>query len=407
MSSVVIAGDTSGSVTLQAPAIAGSTVLTLPATSGTIALTSGSSSITTPIVNSTTSLSLQTNNGTNALVLDASQNATFAKTINASNTFGFKNRLINGNMQIWQRGTSGTASGYNFVSVDRWAGGPFSAYQVLSQSASVPNGGSQYSLKVQRTASQTNTGPIIAMQVIESTNCYDLSGQQVTLSFWAKAGANFSASSSFLNVQVATGTTADQGGVSYYSWTGAANPINSGVTLTTTWTKYTLTGTFGVGVLEAAALLYFTPTGTAGADDSFYITQVQLEVGSQATSFDQRSIGTETALCQRYYYKVSAGGYQIYAIGTGYGTTSTRFCLPLPVTLRAAVSSWDFSAANTFLCEVGNGSGTVVPTATNSTGNNTQNTFQISLTVSGATSGSPYNLYSNGTASYIGVGAEL
>ena len=77
MSSIVVAGDTSGSVTLSAPAVAGSTVLTLPAVSGTLLASGGASSftsVTTPIINSATTLQLQTNGTTTAVTIDASQN---------------------------------------------------------------------------------------------------------------------------------------------------------------------------------------------------------------------------------------------------------------------------------------------------------------------------------------------
>jgi hypothetical protein len=112
------------------------------------------------------------------------------------------------------------------------------------------------------------------------------------------------------------------------------------------------------------------------------------------------------ALCQRYYYKNSAGGFGSYAQGTSYGTTSIRFTIAFPVTMRIAPSSYDFSAASTFLCELGTSSSSI-PSAVGSTGNNTPNTLQMSCTVTGATASSAYILYSNGTSSFIGVGAEL
>ena len=77
LSSIVVAGDTSGSVTLSAPAVAGSTVLTLPSVSGTLVSTGNAvsfSSVTAPILNSATTLSLQTNGTTTAVTIDASQN---------------------------------------------------------------------------------------------------------------------------------------------------------------------------------------------------------------------------------------------------------------------------------------------------------------------------------------------
>ena len=94
MSSISVAGDTSGSVTLSAPAVAGSTVLTLPSVSGTLVSTGNAvsfSSVTTPIVNSATTLQLQTNGTTTAVTIDASQNVGIGGTNNA-----------NPKLQIWQ-----------------------------------------------------------------------------------------------------------------------------------------------------------------------------------------------------------------------------------------------------------------------------------------------------------------
>ena len=238
-------------------------------------------------------------------------------------------------MQIWQRGTAFTNLSYAYTA-DRWAAGPFTGTQQVSQNASVPSttGASfPYSLKLQRPSGSTSTAPFLIGQTIESINCYDLSGQSITLSFWAKAGANFSGAT--MGVQVNTGTVADQGGSSYYTWTGLGGPINTGVTLTTTWTKYTFTGTVGAGVLEMIAVFFFTGTGTAGADDSFYITGVQLEPGPVATPFERKLYGQVLTDCQRYFVKL--GGTTAYEdFGTGWFTTTTamNFWATMPVQLR-------------------------------------------------------------------------
>jgi hypothetical protein len=256
----------------------------------------------------------------------------------ASQYMGFKNRIINGAMGIWQRGTSFT--GINNVptySADRWAGfvsAVVSGEQIV-QSASVPSGtGFLYSAAFGRTAANTNTNSIWFNQLIESNNMRDLAGQTVTLSFWAKTGANYSGGA--MTVGIASGTTADQS-ISTYSagpatgYTGYAAVINTTQSLTTTWTQYSFTGTVGSTALELAVSFAYTPTGTAGADDNIYITGVQLEKGSTATSFDYRPYGTELMLCQRYYQagKMYYGGYVAAAVGLA--TYST-----LPVPMRAS-----------------------------------------------------------------------
>jgi len=242
-------------------------------------------------------------------------NAVITGYISAPNTFGFKNRIINGAMSIWQRGTSFTfGSGTNTYTADRWWGVCNTASgETVSQVTDVPTSQAQYSLKMQRPNGNTGTAALNIIQIIETANCYDLAGQNVTLSFWAKTGANYSGGA--LSVYVQSGTVADQGNSSYFSWTGRAFPVASTTSLTTTWTKYTFTGTVASGVLELGVQFAFTPTGTAGADDSVYITGVQLEPGPLSTPFDYRPYGTELDLCQRYFE-------MSYDIGTAPGTAT-------------------------------------------------------------------------------------
>jgi hypothetical protein len=288
---VAVKGSGGGSVTLTAGAAAADTTLTLPNTTGTVALTDGSG-------NQTVTGNL-TVNGTSTLT----GNVTSGGTVAMGSSFK-RNRIINGNMQTWQRATSasGTYSSiYTYATADRWCF--YSAQSMTtSQSTSVPSG-FQYSLKVLRTAGNTSTAPLYAAQVIESVNMYDLAGKSVTVSFWAKAGANFSSASSALTVSVNTGTVADQGSSTAGSWTGLTSAIGSTATLTTTWTQYTFTGTFGSSVLEALVQFNYIPVGTAGADDSFFITGVQLEVGTVATPYERQIYSDQLAQCQRYYEK--------------------------------------------------------------------------------------------------------
>ena len=266
------------------------------------------------------------------MTLDGTNGVTFNDTSlqgAAASPYVLKNRIINGAMQVWQRGTSfASTAGYT---TDRWSTVGYGSFnETVSQSTSVPTvttgNAFQYSLKMQRPASSTGTSPVLIAQCIESNNCYDLSGQTVTFSFWAKAGANFSGTN--LNAQVYTGTGADQGITSYTTWTGVAVPISGTLSLTTSWQRFTFTGTFGAGVLEAAVFIFYSPTGTAGADDSVFITGVQLEQNTVATPFERRMYTTEYQLCQRYLPATAAiggsgeqGGQLLWISSTtGWGT---------------------------------------------------------------------------------------
>ena len=207
-------------------------------------------------------------------------------TLSAPNTFGFKNRIINGAMGIWQRGTttgsvSGTTGPYM---VDRFYGYAGTGNITISQSSNVPSG---YTYS----CSMVGTGVSIT-QRIESKNCTDLGGATVTVSFWALN----SSGSDNLSVSLYTAT----GGVdNYSSQTTTANvvsasPSGSWTYYTSTFTSIPSTATNGVGIGISR--------GSSGASTTL-ITGVQLEKGPTATSFDYRPYGTELALCQRYFEK--------------------------------------------------------------------------------------------------------
>ena len=239
-------------------------------------------------------------------------------TQNTRPAVGFRNRIINGEMRIDQRNAGASSvpatDSYTYTSLDRYFTSVNTpATSTASRSTSAP-ATFLYSLKMGRSGSGT-AGLNTLGQVIETDNSKDLAGSSVILSFWAKIGA--SATFSSLTAHVYSGTTTDQSASSLRGgWTGQATVASTTVTLTTTWTKFSITGTVGSSALQLAAQFVFTTVGAAGADDNVYITGVQLEVGSTATDFERRPIGTELALCQRYYQKT-------YDLGTAPGTATT------------------------------------------------------------------------------------
>ena len=222
----------------------------------------------------------------------------------AATGFGFKNRIINGAMYVAQRGTIyALTNALAYGSLDRFfAAQNGTANGRFAQLAYNANSFQNIAL-LGRNGSATTTGVIYTGQVIESNNIADLAGNSVTLSFYAYAGANFSAASNLISVYVISGTTADQGAASMVAgtWAGTSSIVNTTQAITTTLTRYTFTATVPSGCKELGFYIAYTPTGTAGADDNIYFTGVQLEKGTVATSFDYRPYGTELALCQRYF----------------------------------------------------------------------------------------------------------
>ena len=249
-----------------------------------------------------------------------------------------KNVVINGGFDVWQRNTSiAGANNSTTFTADRWnayrasAGSTFTR-QVTGDTTNLPN--IQYCLRVARDSGNTGTGNIITAQSVESINAIPFAGQTVTVSWYARRGANYSAASNNLNYEFITGTGTDQTILGTY--TGAVTTTGT-KTLTTTWQRFSYTVTLAATATEFGLDFYFTPVGTAGAADYFEITRVQVELGSYATTFSRAggTIQGELAACQRYYFRTSSSGANyIYGLAQCYGTTTGGAVIPLPVPMR-------------------------------------------------------------------------
>ncbi len=222
--------------------------------------------------------------------------------VGAAPFFAGKNKIINGAFDIWQRGTSFAAASGAPYTADRFYTSGVTANGTFSrQTASLD--GFQYCMRVQRNSGSTSTSVFGISQSLESVNSIPFQNKTLTLSFWARAGADLTQN---LGVRLYTGTGTDEkrvmGGASY---TGETTRISETVTLTTSWQRlsYVTSSAIGSSDTEISIGFFFTGSGTAGAANYFEITGVQLEAGSVATAF-QTATGTiqgELAACQRYY----------------------------------------------------------------------------------------------------------
>jgi hypothetical protein len=333
--SLVLLGSTSGSVTLQEPAVAGSTVIDLPATSGTMA-----------VLPTATSVLPEANGGTGT----------------TTGYYGFKNRIINGAMVIDQRNAGAsvtpTADAYT---LDRWqvsisASSKFSVQQNAG-SVTPPAGFSSYLGVTSLSAySITSTDTFYLRQAIEGFNTADFawgtsSASSVTLSFWVRSS---------LTGTFGGAIRRGAGNIYVYPFTYTISAANTWeqktVTIagpTSTWNSNTTNGVglnvlFGLGIgatysgtagsWQASDIYGATGAtsvvGTNGA--TWYITGVQLEKGSTATSFDYRPYGTELLLCQRYYEEIGRGtAYSLYMSSYMNGLADVSQILPYKVTKRA------------------------------------------------------------------------
>jgi hypothetical protein len=237
-----------------------------------------------------------------------------------------KNILINGSLAVWQRGTtlSQAFSGFATYIADRWKNYGNTTLLTVSRQTSGLDG-SQYSMRVQRDAAETATTIIYTVNVMESRDSILLRGKHLTFSFWAKAGADFSAASNLLTATVQSGTGTDEN--SFSVWTGSTDIATVGATLTTGWQKFTCTTSVVVPntVTQLNVRLHYTPVGTASTNDWFEFTQAQLETGQSATAFEYRDYGTELAMCRRYYERISKNiGSSGYGSGMCYSTTAAQ-----------------------------------------------------------------------------------
>ena len=206
------------------------------------------------------------------------------------NTFvsGRKNLLINGGFDVWQRGTTGTAQGYN--SADRWyisRGGGSPAVSITRETFATTETDIKSKYYLQWVQSTGGTTPYIAQRVEEIK---PLLGQEVTVSVWMKAA---SAVTIDLDVYIdygdAQSTTLDE---------------NTSFSVTTSWQKFQHTFTISSGGTVSANSnleVRFSPPDSNTI--TTYFAEAQLELGSTATDFEHRSYGEELALCQRYFCK--------------------------------------------------------------------------------------------------------
>jgi hypothetical protein len=345
-------------------------------------------------------------------VLTASAMDDLAGTVNTVQYLKPWNQVLNSNMSVWQRGTNiSIASGTQAYAADRWqAQGGVNAITVSRQSTNdttlLPN--IQYCSRVQRNAGQTSTNSVIYVQSFETINSIPYAGKQVTLSFYARAGANFSSSSNFLTCYVITGTGTDQNRCTG-TYTGDNSSVGVSVNLTSSWQRFTLTGTLAATTTELATYFNYTPSGTAGANDYFEITGIQLEQGSIANTYqpNQSTFQGELSACQRYYFRYGSDATYLYAgFGSGSGASGTQATIIVqhPVPMRVNPTSADFATIGL----VDGVNGIVSVTSVTLAQLNQFQTTILANAASGITQYRWYRLSTNNSASgYFGLSAEL
>jgi len=248
-----------------------------------------------------------------------------------------KNKIINGDFGIWQRGTTTTSVGY--FTADRWycgtdATATFSRQVHTPGAAPVAGYEGQYFMRL---AKNSGGSYVDLRQYVEDVRT--LAGQTVTLSFWAKCGSGTESLEPYYSQDFGASGSA-----------GVSNSVTA-QTITTSWARYSFTFTLPsisgktIGA-NSFTLIYAARSINSSSARTIDVWGVQLEAGSTATAF-QTATGTiqgELAACQRYYVRL--GGDATYgAIGVGNSSSATEanFVVHFPVPLRIVPTAVEFS----------------------------------------------------------------
>lgn len=247
-----------------------------------------------------------------------------------------KNAAENGGFDVWQRGTN--FSGITNVPVytaDRWFGFRNAVTAGMTVSRQTATGSAQYALRAQRDAGDASTACIGIGTCFETSRSKRFAGKQVTISFLAKAGANYSAAGSILPVAMYTGTGTNQSSTLMVSgnWTGGAG-TSQNVVISPVQGRYSATFNVPAGITQLG--FTFTPqmVGVAGANDWYEIEDVQIECSPVATDFEVLPVPKTLELCQRYYMRWDQ--QDNFLGGSSTAGTNSRFWQSFPVQMRVA-----------------------------------------------------------------------
>lgn len=354
----------------------------------------------------------QSISGGTGIRADSAQSLTATQQAQARANAGVpgRNRIINGQFAINQRGAGGGVTD-NAYSADRWRMiGEFTSAAIFADNfnaagGNVPGAVFQFS-------GATDKGGFF--QVIEGRNCKDLRGRTVTLSMLMQV-SNMRLGNMKAGIaqwggpeDATTGDPVSSWGADGVTptlaanWSWANTPANLNVT--TSSAQYSVSAELN-GTFNNLAVVVWNDDKSYIANDTFGITNVQLEEGGVATTYEQRMYGQEYALCSPYYWRM-AQSLTSTSFGMGYclSATAFRFCLQYPTQMRA-IPVVSFSAASTF--EVVNLPAGVFTASAITASVVGRATVDVLVTIAGATGGWGGWIRDNGTAASISVSAEI
>ena len=321
-----------------------------------------------------------------------------------------KNAIINGGMDIWQRGTSFTS--VTSYTADRWNCSTVGTTinLTVTQDTSVPNSNSKYSIKYQQvTTGATSVTEYCTRQPIEQSNILPLFGKSCVVSFWYKSNKTGSHGIRIIATPNTGGldqaTTFTVFVADTWEYKTVAVTVFGAVTAPSA-APTAVGGYLDIGFRVGGAGAGFT---TISANDYFQFAQVQLELGSTATTFSRAggSIGGELAACQRYLPAVVADG-TTSDIGSGfcYSTTNAYIYVPFKVTPRVPPTGVTVSSGSNFA--VRNISATLITSTSVSINSGALDGAGLIVTVAaGLISGNGTTIVKGTTGSLLFTGCEL
>jgi hypothetical protein len=320
----------------------------------------------------------------------------------------FRNLIHGGDFTAnpWQRGTSFTGISNTLTyTADRWfAVGASTSSISVSQQSQTDVLGFGDSLRWGR--ANTDTAAIYLGQVLETLDSQRVQGREVTLSFWAKAGAQFSGGT--VTVQLNHSTTAGNDSAAHLkaastNWQATPTIINATFTPTTTVQRFTFTGVVPSGCTQLGLLFSYTPSGSNDSTDTVDFYGVQLEDGAVASNFEHRPAQIELDLCQRFFVQFNEpASTVVLAPGMITAAAVQVFVIPLPVpmlstpTITVSVGTFKVNLA-----------GTATTPTTFAAGTGTINTAVVTSANTGQTAGQASLLQGGGGSGYVRASADL
>jgi hypothetical protein len=252
------------------------------------------------------------------------------------------NSILNGAMDIWQRGLTFSPTTETSYTADRWCAQSSDSNLTIEQGTDSPPAGFEFFARLVAASGSSST--FAFGQSLESVNVIPLQGETVTLSFKYKMPTNFTGP---VVLSVAYSTETDENLLltgSAITLTGGSNvdPSTGDITNEADWT--TATATFAVPDNATSLGVQFTSTDNVVNGAEFDVTGVMLGVGASASPFLRAggNFGGELSLCQRYFYSLNAatctGTFMLFCLGICVSTTHGYGVVVLPVQMRVAPS---------------------------------------------------------------------